>query len=112
MITRTIFWPIPCNPPSNEGNRMLARPEEVFAQEPIPVSPVKRLIQQHGPLRSCKRHALIYSPEDPASPIYLISDGEVGLSRNTPEGRELTVDHPGAGCFGAAASLGRNSAKI
>ncbi len=72
---------------------MLARPEEVFAQKPVPASPVERLIQQHGQLRSYKRHALIYSPGDSASHIYLISDGEVKLSRYTPEGRELTLDH-------------------
>ncbi len=76
---------------------MLARPEEVFAQEPVPASPVERLIQLHGQLRSYNRHALIYSADDPASQIYLISDGEVKLSRYTPEGRELTLDHLSAG---------------
>ncbi|MBI3991694.1 MAG: Crp/Fnr family transcriptional regulator [Candidatus Lambdaproteobacteria bacterium] len=52
-----------------------------------------QVFHQAGQLRHIKRGTLIYSPGDHASHVYLISQGEVKLSRYTPEGRELTLDH-------------------
>lgn len=50
-----------------------------------------------GQMRQVRRHSLIFSPGDNASHIYMVGHGEVKISRYTPEGRELTLDHLGAG---------------
>jgi CRP-like cAMP-binding protein len=64
-----------------------ASPEPTLAPDGLQV------FHQMGQLRSIKRGTQIYSPGDHASCVYLISQGEVKLSRYTPEGRELTLDH-------------------
>lgn len=76
---------------------MLANPEMLEQTAPPVAPPVDHLMQRTGQVRAFKRQALIYSPGDLASQIYLISSGEVKLSRYTPEGRELTLDHLGPG---------------
>ena len=72
---------------------MLARAQELPGYMPESEALVEQFIQREGQLRSYKRHSLIYSAGDPATQVFLISSGEVKLSRYTPEGRELTLDH-------------------
>jgi len=53
-----------------------------------------------------QRNSLIYSPGDSTDALYLISSGDVRLSRFSPDGRELTLDHYGEGeVFGEAGLL-------
>jgi CRP-like cAMP-binding protein len=40
---------------------------------------------------------MIYASGDPSDRIYLISSGEIKISRFTPEGRELILEHVAAG---------------
>ena len=60
---------------------------------PTPAPDGLQVFHQAGQLRSIKRGTLIYAPGDHAAHVYLISQGEVKLSRYTSEGRELTLDH-------------------
>jgi len=76
---------------------MLAHPQVSPEATPISASLVERFIHHQGQLRPYKRHETIYSSGDPSQQIYLISSGEVRLSRYTPEGRELTLEHLGPG---------------
>lgn len=55
------------------------------------------IFRESGHLRHFNRQALIYSPGDSPSHIYLVGQGEVKISRYSPEGRELTLDHLGTG---------------
>lgn len=55
------------------------------------------IFRDSGQRRQVRRHALIFSPGDNASHIYMVGHGEVKISRYTPEGRELTLDHLGPG---------------
>ena len=76
---------------------MLPQPQFSPGATPISASLVERFIHQHGQLRPYKRHEAIYAAGDPSQQFYLISSGEVRLSRYTPEGRELTLEHLGPG---------------
>jgi CRP/FNR family transcriptional regulator len=53
--------------------------------------------REHSILRPYPRHALVFSPGDRASHLYLVCHGEVKISRTTADGRELTLDHLGPG---------------
>ncbi len=75
---------------------MLARTQELPGYSPVSGDLAAQYIHQQGQLKTYKRHSLIYSAGDPATQIFIISGGEVKLSRYTPEGRELTLDHLGA----------------
>lgn len=55
------------------------------------------IFRDSGQKRQIRRHSLIFSPGDSASHIYMVGHGEVKISRYTPEGRELTLDHLGEG---------------
>ena len=55
------------------------------------------IFRDSGQMRQVRRHSLIFSPGDSASHIYMVGHGEVKISRYTPEGRELTLDHLGPG---------------
>lgn len=57
----------------------------------------ENLFREHAVMRPVKRHHLIYSPGDAATHLYMVGHGEVKISRYTTEGRELTLDHLGAG---------------
>ncbi len=89
---------------------MLANSRDTSTITPFTSSPVERFIHHNGQIRSLRRHTLIYSAGDPSAQFYLITSGEVKLSRHTPEGRELTLDHLDAGSiFGEIEILlGRN----
>ena len=71
---------------------MLASAQELPGLMPISDSDVEQFIRQ-GQLKTYKRHSLIYSAGDAATTVYMISSGEVKLSRYTPEGRELALEH-------------------
>ena len=66
---------------------------------PIPLfsNSGENLFREHGTMRQYRRHSLIYSPGDSASHIYMVGHGEVKIARYTSDGRELTLDHLGAG---------------
>ncbi|HKI98540.1 MAG TPA: Crp/Fnr family transcriptional regulator [bacterium] len=55
------------------------------------------LLREHATPRIFRRQSLIYSPGDAATHVCLVERGEVKLSRFTAEGRELTLEHLGAG---------------
>lgn len=85
---------------------MLARAQELPDLIPVSESAAERFIQQQGQLKTYKRHSLIYSADDSSDGVYLISNGEVKLSRYTPEGRELALEHLSADTiFGEAEVL-------
>ena len=70
-----------------------------FKHEPAPIFDRTGdfIFRDSGQMREIRRHSLIFSPGDTASHIYMVGHGEVKISRYTPEGRELTLDHLGAG---------------
>ena len=72
---------------------MLARAQELPDLMPISESAAERFIRKLGQLKTYARHCLIYSAGDAATSVFLISSGEVKLSRYTPEGRELALEH-------------------
>jgi CRP-like cAMP-binding protein len=53
--------------------------------------------REQSTLRPYPRHALIYAPGESASHLYMVSHGEVKISRYTADGRELTLEHLGPG---------------
>lgn len=69
------------------------------AAEPVvfPNSASTDLFGQLGQPRTIARHGVIYAPGDAAELVYRIVEGEVKLSRYTPDGREFTLDHLTAG---------------
>lgn len=62
---------------------------------PVLESTGEILFREQAMMRQYPRHSLIYSPGERASAIYMVGHGEVKLSRYTPDGRELTLDHIG-----------------
>ena len=60
---------------------------------------IEAVFQAHGQIRTVKKNGLIFSPGDHPDYAFLISSGEVKISRYTPEGRELTLDHLGPGAI-------------
>lgn len=64
------------------------------------------LFREHAGVRHVRRNTLIFAPGERATHAYLVTSGEVKISRYTPEGRELTLEHLGAGAvFGEVALL-------
>ncbi len=55
------------------------------------------VFRQFGSPRPVKRNTVLYSPGEPASTVFWIAQGEVKVSRNSPDGRELTLDFLSAG---------------
>lgn len=72
---------------------MLARVQELPDLLTVTDSAPEHFIQQHGQLKTYKKHSLIYSAGDPATAVFMISNGEVKISRYTTEGRELALEH-------------------
>ena len=72
---------------------MLARAQELPDLLPITNSAPEQFIQQYGQLKTYKKHSLIYSAGDAATTVFMISTGEVKISRYTTEGRELALEH-------------------
>lgn len=70
---------------------MQVKPQAAAALSPDGLS----YFHKYGQVRSINRGNLIYSPGDYSAHVFLVSQGEVKLSRYTPEGRELTLDHLG-----------------
>lgn len=64
----------------------------------FPLLPAGEVFRTLGQPRHFRRNALLYAPGDPPAAAYLLASGEVKLSRYTPDGRELALDHlrPGA----------------
>jgi CRP-like cAMP-binding protein len=79
------------------------------ALPPPPPRDGEHLFRAYASVRAVPRHTPIYAPGDRATHAYLVEQGEVKLSRCTPDGRELTLAHLGAGeVFGdTEALLGR-----
>lgn len=50
------------------------------------------IFREQGSQKHIKRHAVLYSPGEPATAVYWIGQGEVKVCRNSPDGRELTLD--------------------
>jgi CRP/FNR family transcriptional regulator len=55
------------------------------------------VFRQAGAMKQVKRNTVLYSPGEPAATVYWIAQGEVKVCRNSPDGRELTLDFLGAG---------------
>jgi CRP/FNR family transcriptional regulator len=55
------------------------------------------LFRQSGTEKPVKRNTVLYSPGEPATTVYWIARGEVKVCRNSPDGRELTLDFLAAG---------------
>lgn len=72
---------------------MLARAAETHSARLHPAMSAEDIFRTEGQLKTFKRHTLIYSPGDESTGVHFLSSGEVKLSRYTPEGRELTLDH-------------------
>ena len=63
-------------------------------------------LERRGVVRRFIKSGTIYMPDEPASELYLIKEGRVGLNLLSPEGRTLTVRVVKAGeIFGHAALL-------
>lgn len=77
---------------------------QVTAPSPAPL--VNDFICRQGQLKPYARHKVIYAVGDPSDRIYLISSGEVKISRFTPEGRELILEYvDGGSLFGESEIL-------
>ena len=76
---------------------MLARTNEDLKINSLAALPMEDVFRLHGHLRTFKRQSLVYSSGDQSSRVYFICSGEVKISRYTPDGRELPLDHIGAG---------------
>jgi CRP/FNR family transcriptional regulator len=50
------------------------------------------VFREQGAQKQIKRQAALYSPGEPATAVYWIAQGEVKVCRNSPDGRELTLD--------------------
>lgn len=67
-------------------------------------------LERRGITRRFVKGGTIYVPDEPASELYLIKDGQVGLNLLSPEGRTLTVRVVKRGdIFGHAALLSDGS---
>jgi CRP-like cAMP-binding protein len=67
-------------------------------------------LERRGVTRRFVKGGTIYMPDEPASELYLIKDGRVGLNLLSPEGRTLTVRVVKTGdIFGHAALLSDGS---
>ncbi len=78
---------------------MVARVEGNQSILSLSLMSVEHEFRVRGQLRTFKRHALLYSPGDQATHLFLVSAGEVKVSRYTTEGRELTLEHFGPGAI-------------
>lgn len=75
------------------------------AMGPLAALPMDHVFATRGQPRSYRRHAAVYSSGDAAECAYLVVSGEVKLSRYTPDGRELTIEHAGPGAFFGEAEI-------
>lgn len=50
------------------------------------------VFREQGTLKQVKRGAVLYAPGEAANAVYWIANGEVKVCRNSPDGRELTLD--------------------
>jgi CRP/FNR family transcriptional regulator len=55
------------------------------------------IFRRQGQRRAVKRQTVLYSPGQPATAVFWIAEGEVKVCRNSPDGRELTLDFLAAG---------------
>ena len=79
----------------------------IGAAQTFPFEPGgEQLFRDAAKAHSYPRQAAIYAPGEPATQAYLVAQGEVRLSRCTPDGRELTLEHVGPGAvFGVSEML-------
>ena len=71
----------------------------IIKHSPVPLMSMagENRFMEEAVLRTYRRNTLLYSPQDTACHAFLVSHGEVKISRYSPEGRELTLGHLGEG---------------